>query len=208
MKQMMEQIFFTPLLGIDFYHTAFSFFFYGVACWCMECVFESIRQKKLVMDRGFNKGPICTIYGVAFLFVYFVMKPLDGKWIPLYIVGALYATTLEYVTAVVMDKVFHQKWWDYTDMPLNFQGRICLPISLAWGILVVLMFAVFQPHVMMLIDLIPVRIGLPVLQAMIWVYFIDLAFSIVSRSKVGKRAKEKIDVEKERIKYYFRDGDM
>jgi len=174
----------------------------------MECVFESIRQKKLVMDRGFNKGPICTIYGVAFLFVYFVMKPLDGKWIPLYIVGALYATTLEYVTAVIMDKIFHQKWWDYTDMPLNFQGRICLPISLAWGILVVLMFAVFQPHVMMLIDLIPVRIGLPVLQAMIWVYFIDLAFSIVSRSKVGKRAKEKIDVEKERIKYYFRDGDM
>lgn len=207
MKQMIQHIFFTELLGIDFYHTAFSFFFYGCACWCMECIFESVRQKRLVMDRGFNKGPICTIYGVAFLFVYFVMKPLDGRWLLLYVVGALYATTLEYITAVVMDKIFHQKWWDYTDMKLNFQGRICLPISLAWGLLVVLMFALIQPQVMMLIDWIPVRLGLPVLQVMIWIYFMDLAFSIVSRTKLGERAKEKLEVERDRVKCYFRNGD-
>lgn len=203
---MIEQLFFTEFRGLDFYHTAYSFFFYGCACWLMECIFESIRQKKFVYDRGFNQGPICTIYGVAFLFVYFVMKPLDGKWLPLYFIGMLYATVLEYVTAVLLDKLFRQKLWDYTNMPCSFQGRINLFISLAWGALVVLMFAVIQPNVMRLINLIPVRVGFPIINILIWLYFMDLAFSFAIRSKYGKSMKEKLDDKKEEIKVRIRGG--
>lgn len=203
---MIEKLFFYPIMGIDFYHTAYSFFFYGFACWIMECVFESIRQKQLILNRGFNKGPFCTIYGVAFLFVYFVMKPLDGKWLLLYFVGMLYATFLEYITAVLLDKLFHQKLWDYTDIPFSFQGRINLFISLAWGFLVVLMFAFIQPNVMRLIDLIPVRFGYPIINILIWVYFIDLAFSFAIRSKFGKNMKDKFDDKKEELKVRIRGG--
>lgn len=183
---MIERLFFYPVLGTDFYHTAYSYFFYGCACWVMECIFESIRQKKPVTDRGFNKGPICTIYGVAFLFIYFVMKPLDGKWLLLYVVGALYATALEYVTAVLLEKFFHQKLWDYTDMPFNFQGRIQLFISLAWGVLVVLFFAVLHPFVTRMIDLIPRDFGLLMCIALIILYFTDLGFSFKARGKAAK----------------------
>lgn len=203
---MLEKLFFYEFMGIDFYHTAYSFFFYGCACWLMECVFESLRQKKLVYDRGFNKGPICTIYGVAFLFVYFVMKPLDGRWVLLYFVGMLYATVLEYVTAVLLDKLFHQKLWDYTGIPCSFQGRINLFISLAWGALVVLMFAVFQPIVIYLIDLIPISIGYPLIHVLIWIYFIDLGFSFASRSRFGQNMKEKFDNKKEEIMIRVRGG--
>ena len=203
---MIEQLFFTEFRGLDFYHTAYSFFFYGCACWLMECIFESIRQKKFVYDRGFNQGPICTIYGVAFLFVYFVMKPLDGKWMPLYFIGMLYATVLEYVTAVLLDKLFRQKLWDYTNMPCSFQGRINLFISLAWGALVVLMFAVIQPNVMRLINLIPVRVGFPIINILIWLYFMEWAVSFAIRSKDGKSMKEKLDDKKEEIKVRIRGG--
>lgn len=199
---MLDKIFFTEFMGIDFYHTAYSFFFYGFACWIMETVFEGIRQKKLT-KRGFLLGPICTIYGLAWLFVYFVMKPLDGKWIWLYIIGALYATALEYGTAVFLEKVFHRKWWDYSDFKLNFQGRICFFISLAWGALIVLMFALFQPFAMWLIDLIPIRIGYPAIVILIWLYFMDVAFSYTSRSQFGIRMKEKLIDKKEAIKLRF-----
>ncbi len=205
---MLKQIFFTEFMGIDFYHTAYSFFFYGFACWFMECIFETIRQKRPVFDRGFNKGPICTIYGVAWLFIYFAMKPLDGHWVWLYLAGMLYATILEYITAVILEKAFHQKLWDYTDFPLNIRGRVCLPISLAWGGLVVLVFAFIQPKVQILINLLPVRIGFPVINALIWIYFIDLAFSFISRSPFGKGVKERIDDKKEQIKVYFHKGDI
>ena len=36
------------------------------------------------------------------------------------------ATALEYVTAVLMENIFHTSWWDYSDKKFNFQGRICL----------------------------------------------------------------------------------
>lgn len=203
---MLKQLFFYPFMGIDFYHVAYSFFVYGFACWVMECVFESIRQKKLVYDRGFNRGPFCTIYGVAFLFVYFVMKPLDGRWVLLYFVGMLYATLLEYVTAVLLDKLFHQKLWDYSDMPCSFQGRINLFISLAWGGLIVLVFALIQPNVIRLIDLIPVRIGYPLIHVLIWIYFIDLAFSFAIRSKRGKDMMDKFGDKKEQLMMRIRGG--
>lgn len=199
---MLQRIFFTEFMGIDFYHTAYSFFFYGFVCWIMETVFELVRTKKLT-KRGFLKGPICTIYGVAWLFVYFVMKPLDGKWLILYVAGMLYATVLEFSTGMLLEKLFHQRWWDWSDFPLNIKGHVCLPISLAWGMLVVMMFAFVQPFVMNLIDLIPVRIGYPLIQVLIWIYFIDLAFSFASRSKFGAGVKEKIDDKKEAIKVRF-----
>ncbi len=184
---MLEKLFFYEFMGIDFYHTAYSFFIYGCGCWLMECIFESIRQKKLILNRGFNYGPICTIYGVAFLFLYFTMKPLDGKWIWLYIVGTLFATILEYVVAVLMENVFHEKLWDYSDFPFNFQGRICLYISLAWGGLVILLFALFQPNVIRLIDLIPRNWGLPIIIVLIIVYFTDLGLSFAAS---GRRRKQ------------------
>ncbi len=182
-----KALFFHPLLGTDFYHIAYSFFFYGCACWFMECVFESIRNKRLIFNRGFNVGPFCTIYGVAYLFVYTVLRPLNGKWILLYIIGTIYATVLEYITAVLLEKIFHQKLWDYAGLPLQFQGRICLPISLAWGLLIILFFAVFQPFVTSVIDQIPRIVGYPLLHIIIWIYFIDLAYSFFSRSRFGKK---------------------
>lgn len=186
----MKQLFFYEFMGIDFYHTAYSFFIYGCGCWLMECIFESIRNKKLIWNRGFNKGPICTMYGVAFLFLYFVMKPLDGHWIWLYIAGTVFATVFEYIVGCLLEKLFHQKLWDYSDFPLNFHGRVCLFISLAWGLLVVLFFAVFQPAVMGLIDRIPVGIGYPLIWMLIVIYFTDLTFSFITRGKMAAREKE------------------
>lgn len=187
----MKQLFFYEFMGIDFYHTAYSFFIYGCGCWLMECIFESIRNKKLIWNRGFNKGPICTMYGVAFLFLYFFMKPLDGKWIWLYIAGTLFATVFEYIVGWLLEKLFRQKLWDYSDFPFNFQGRICLFISLAWGLLVVALFALLQPAVMNLIDLIPVSVGYPLIWILIVIYFTDLTFSFITRGKTAAKEKEK-----------------
>lgn len=199
---MLQHMFFTKVMGIDFYHTAYSFFFYGFVCWIMETVFELVRTKKLT-KRGFLVGPICTIYGVAWMFVYFVLKPLDGKWLMLYIVGTLSATALEFTTGYLLEKKFHQRWWDWSDFPLNIKGHVCLPISLSWGLLIIVVFAFIQPWLLHAIDLIPVRFGLPIVIVCIWLYFMDLAFSFASRSKVGETVKGKLDNKVEAIKVRF-----
>ena len=42
-------------------------------------------------------------------------------------------SALEWVTGLVLEKLFHQRWWDYSDEPLNIGGYICLRFSLMWG---------------------------------------------------------------------------
>lgn len=203
----LENFFFYPFMGTDFYHIAYSFFLYGSACWLMECIFEAIRTGKFT-NRGFNKGPICTIYGVAFLFMYFPMKPFAGKWVWMFIIGATVATILEYVTGVILEKTIHQKLWDYSDFPLNFQGRICFFISFAWGGLVVLVLGLLQPRIEAVISMIPRPLGFRVLNVLIWIYFIDLAFSIAIRSKYGAAMKDKLEDQKEKIRLRFHNDEI
>lgn len=202
MIALIEKVFYYPFLGTDFYHIAYSFFLYGFACWVMECIFEAIRTKRFT-NRGFNQGPICTIYGVAFLGMYFPMKPFVGHWVAMFIVGAIVATILEYIVGVILERLVHERFWDYSDMPFNVNGRVCLFISVAWGFLVLIVLGFLQPRVEMLISLIPKRIGFYVLNALIWTYFIDLAFSIALHSKYGDQVRQRVDTQKKKIRVRF-----
>lgn len=125
----------------------------------------------------------------------------------MFIIGALIATILEYTTGVILEKTIHQKLWDYSDFPFNFQGRICLFISLAWGALVVLVLGMLQPRIEGVISMIPKPLGMRILNILIWVYFIDLAFSIAMRTKYGAVMKDKFEDKKEKIKLYFHNGE-
>ena len=53
---------------------------------------------------------------------------------------------LEYVASFVMEKLFGSVFWDYSEKPLNLQGRICLQYSLYWGFLGLLLIYVLDRH--------------------------------------------------------------
>ena len=57
------------------------------------------------------------------------------------------ATVLEYVTGAVMERLFHMRYWDYSDKPLNVNGHICLPVSIAWGGFSLLLIYLLHPPV-------------------------------------------------------------
>jgi uncharacterized membrane protein len=52
-----------------------------------------------------------------------------------FIVVALVSAVLEYFTSWALEAMFHARWWDYSDMPLNLNGRICLPASMLFGLM-------------------------------------------------------------------------
>jgi uncharacterized membrane protein len=122
------------------------FFIYSVIGWAWETVYEGIKQKHFVY-RGFLIGPYCPIYGFAVIGVVYLLRPIHGSIVILYITSAILATILEYFTSYFLEKFFHTTWWDYHDMPLNFQGRIALPVSLFWGVGCVLIIKVVNPEV-------------------------------------------------------------
>ncbi|MFV0528918.1 MAG: putative ABC transporter permease [Lachnospiraceae bacterium] len=134
------------IAGVDVYHIINWFFIYSFIGWLWETFFVYVKSKKLV-NRGFVTGPVCTIYGVGAVVLYLVLKPLMGNPLLIFLGGVVLATVLEYVTSVLMEKLFHTSWWDYSEDRFNFQGRICLGASMGWGVAAVILLWILQPFV-------------------------------------------------------------
>lgn len=114
------------------------FYFYCFFGWCFESTFVSVNEKKLT-NRGFMKGPLLPLYGSGAVVLLVVSAPFSENLLLTFLAGCVGATMLEYVTAVVMESLFKVRYWDYSHLKLQFQGRISLISSLTWGGLTLLM---------------------------------------------------------------------
>ena len=101
----------TELLGTDIYHLLQWFLTYSILGWIVESIYMSICNRELT-NRGFARGPLCPIYGVGALSVYFILKPFSDNYFALFLLGTTLATTLEFLTAKLMIKIFGEVWWD------------------------------------------------------------------------------------------------
>ncbi len=128
------------------------FFIYSFCGWLMETVLCSIREHRFI-NRGFLNGPLCPIYGCGILLILTFLLPVRDS-IPraevavpvIFLAGAVLASAVEYFTSWAMEKLFHARWWDYSKHRFNLNGRICLSISAAWGLLATVFVYQIQPH--------------------------------------------------------------
>ena len=114
------------------------FFWYCFLGWIWECSYVSMRQawqnkKWKFINRGFLHGPVIPIYGFAAITILLTTIGVRESTAAVYVIGALTATLFELVTGTGMEHLFNVKYWDYSDMPLNYNGHICLFVSLLWG---------------------------------------------------------------------------
>ena len=117
---------------MNFPYLFLVFMLYSVAGYLCEIVCSSIKQKKLV-NRGFLCGPYCPIYGVGSLFILFLLLRFKEDPVIVYVLGAIITTAIEYVTSFILEKIFHNKWWDYSDEKFNIHGRVFLFNTLLFG---------------------------------------------------------------------------
>ena len=122
------------------------FYFYCIFGWVFESTYVSLRTHKLT-NRGFMKGPWLPLYGSGAILVLLVTLPYADHPVGVYFAGMIAATILEYITGVVMVKLFKVRYWDYSYKKIQFQGHICLSSSLAWGGLSLLMVYVIHPPI-------------------------------------------------------------
>jgi len=112
----------------------FMFFVYSVAGFFAELIFCTIVDKKLVLNRGFLIGPYCPIYGVSEVIMATTLFKYNNSIIIVFAMGALIATTLEYLTSYLMEILFKTRWWDYSGESFNVNGRVCLKNSILFGL--------------------------------------------------------------------------
>lgn len=122
------------------------FIVYSVLGWCMETVYCSVLEKRLV-PRGFLHGPLCPIYGVGALMMILWFQPLMKNPFLFYAVSTVCMSAWEYFVGWLLETATHMKYWDYSGYPLNLHGRICLWVCLAWGLLSFLVLYFIHPYV-------------------------------------------------------------
>lgn len=144
---------------MSIYYSILYFFVYGFLGWCTEVIFAAFKQHRFV-NRGFLNGPICPIYGVGVTLVIACLEAFQSNLLLLYISSVILVTVLEGVTGWAMDKLFHNKWWDYSKLPFNIGGYVCLLFSLIWGVACVLIVYFVHPLIHQVLSLIPHTAGI------------------------------------------------
>jgi uncharacterized membrane protein len=121
----------------------FYFTVYSLLGWLLENSY-SFFTKREFFKPNFFFGPFKPMYGFAPIFLLYIIGPVT-HW-PVVILLCLFIPTLiEYVSGSLLQKFFHKQWWDYSDMPMQLHGHICLPFSLCWMILSVICLKWIHP---------------------------------------------------------------
>lgn len=134
------------------------FFIYCFLGWVWESCYVSIKKREWI-NRGFLHGPMLPIYGSGAIIVLLCTIGVRDQVILIFIFGMTGATILEYVTGACIERLFRVRYWDYSHMPLNLKGYICLPVSLGWGVFSVLLVRVIHVPIENLVLQIPERIA-------------------------------------------------
>ena len=111
-----------------------NLWFYSFCGWCLERLFAAVTRSPRQRRRCLLVLPLCPVYGLGMAAVLALPAPFLSGW-RLYVLGSLTATAVEYLYHWWGDVFLDVRFWDYSTVPGSLQGRVCLPFSLAWGIL-------------------------------------------------------------------------
>lgn len=170
------------------------FLIYSFFGWCVEVMYFAFETGKFV-NRGYLAGPACPIYGFGVLGVLYLLTPLKSNLAVLFAGSVIITTLLELVTGFLMEKILHDKWWDYSNKPFNFHGYICIEFSVIWGVACVLVVDVVHPLVSKLLPLLTTRIGGIALIVLLAVFAADFVITTVGVAHFSKFVRAARDIE-------------
>ncbi len=193
------------IFGMTVYQMLWFFMIYSVLGWVIEVAFHAVTLGKVV-NRGFLNGPLCPVYGSGVLMVLAVVY-IDGKLFGfetelenastagLFVIGIIFATLIELIAGFVLDKLFHARWWDYSEMKFNLNGYICLGFSIIWGLAIAFVLRVVQPVFEGFVAWIPEFVGIIMLTVMYVVFLADIVITVMTVLKFNKQLEKMREIE-------------
>lgn len=165
------------------------FFAYSFLGWATEVIFATCVRGGFE-NRGFLNGPVCPIYGFGIVAVVLCLNGVRDNFLLLFAGSVVVTSVLELITGLLMEKLFHHRWWDYSRMPLNIGGYICLGFSLIWGLACVLLIDVIHPIIAGLISHIPSPVSYILLPVFLLTFLVDIAATSSSVFHLNKNLEE------------------
>ena len=161
-----------------FYSYCILFFIFSFLGWVMEVTLTLITDKKFV-NRGFLLGPCCPIYGCGCILLNLLLQNYVNNNIVLFILTMFTCSLLEYITSFLMEKIFKLRWWDYSQMRFNINGRICLETMAPFSILGVLAIKYATPFFITNINKLSEKAILIISIILTTLFIIDVIISLI-----------------------------
>lgn len=164
------------------------FIIYSFLGWVIETILCSFQEKKLV-NRGFLIGPICPIYGFGAVFISMFLTIYKKDWVVVFCLATILAGILEYFTSWAMEKIFHARWWDYSNNKFNINGRICLETMVPFGILGLTIIYILNPFFTEALNKIPHNIVIIIGVILLITFLVDTVLSLNVVTKATRLVK-------------------
>lgn len=138
--------------GISIWRIFAYFIIYSVAGYIIETLYGIATKGVWESRQSFLYGPFCAIYGLGAVIMIVCLHKLPRKFNTLFVGGFIVGSIVEYLVSLIGEMILGVKWWDYSGMPLNIDGRICVYYSIFWGFLGIYLIASLNPKVDKLIN--------------------------------------------------------
>ena len=181
------------------------FFFFSIIGWLWE-VFYFIVIKGQFVNRGFLRGPWLPIYGFACaLLILFTkskkLRKLLNSPMLTFIFITIFCTILEYITSYVIEKYTGIRYWDYSKLFMNINGRVCLRNSIFFGVGGSLCIYIIGPSFARNVEKIPKKIRYFLICMLITIMSLDFSYSIINLH-TGEGITEVKQAYKKYLKYF------
>lgn len=140
------------ILGFSIWRIFAYFIIYSLIGYIVETIFGIITKGTWESRQGFLYGPFCAIYGVGAVIMIVFLQYFNKTNNSLFWGGFLVGSITEYVISFLGEKAFNVIWWDYSNMPLNINGRVCVFFSIFWGLLGIYLITYINPKIDRLIE--------------------------------------------------------
>ena len=144
----------------------------------LEVIVCSYNYKKLV-NRGFFFGQYCPIYGLGGIIIIWCLNRYYEDPIVVFIMGTVLTSLIEYYTSYVLEKIFHNRWWDYSNRPDNINGRICIGNSIFFGVGSLVIVYWLYPAILSLFNLFTDKTLIIIGSILLFIFLLDVIASFV-----------------------------
>lgn len=167
----------------SYYELLWLVLVYSFLGWMYETIAAAIKEKRFV-NKGLVNLPFCLLYGIAAVFITIFGRELQGVW--LYIGSVVMIIAFRWVAGNLIEKIYHENWWDYSDRRWHIGTYVSIIDSALWGAVSVVMMRWGNPLLIELFRKIPVLLRVILLWGLLILLTLDIAATVIVLYGKGK----------------------
>lgn len=167
---------------------AWFFLIYSILGWCISVAFCAVKKHSFV-NPGFLNLPVSPIYGIGAVLSTVFLSELTHR--PLFFIlgSCVLSGILVITTGVVLERILHRRWWDFSDHKFHFHGYISLPLLLVLGVGAWLCVSFLNPLLALVLGDLPPLLSRILVLLGLGLVALDLALSLGITVQMGVRIR-------------------